>query len=112
MLTTKVFDSAQGAWADGLPIALEQHSGEGWVHVGGAVIGEDGEANGLLPPGAELERGTYQLTLDTGTYFAANELRSPYPVVRIVLEVAQEGDSMEVALELNPFGYSTHVVVS
>jgi len=110
MLTTQVFDTTQGRFADGLPVALEQHTGEAWEHIGGGVTEEDGSIDGLLPEGEDLERGTYRLTFDTGTYFAANALSSPLPVVRVVFEVARDGERLHLPLALSPHGYSTQVV--
>lgn len=108
-LSTRVFDTARGRPADGLPVALERHTGEDWRHLAGDVTGEDGRVEDLLPPGAELERGTYRLTFDTGTYFAANDMAGIYPVIRVVFEIQRDGVEHHVPLQLSPYGYATHI---
>lgn len=106
-VTTQVFDTTRGQPADGLPVALERHDGQAWKHVGGAVTNDSGLTPDLMLAG-ELARGTYRLTFDTGTYFAANDMTGFYPVIRIVFEVAQDHEHHHLPLMLSPYGYSTH----
>ncbi len=107
-LSTQVIDTSRGIPAEGLPVALERHDGEQWVHLTGATTDDDGNIPDLLPDETSLERGTYRLTFDTGTYFAANAEVSFYPVVRIVFEVQHTDEHHHLPLMLSSYGYSTY----
>ena len=104
-LSTHVLDTSRGCHADGLPVALERRGPHTWEHVDGAETDEQGRIDAIAD-GLALEEGTYRLTFDTGTYFAANDLRSVFPVVRVVLEITEPGKSYHVALALGPYGYA------
>ena len=52
--------------------------------------------------------GTYRLTFDAGTYFAANNLQGLYPVIRVVFDVTRDDDHYHLPLQLSPHGYSTY----
>lgn len=112
MLSTQVFDTTQGTFADGLPVGLERHNGEDWEHVGGGVTEEDGTVSMLFPEGEDLERGSWRLTYDTGTYFSANGLASPLPVIRVVFEIARDGQRLHLPLTISAHGYHTHIVTT
>lgn len=107
-LSTQVIDTSRGMPAEGLPVALERHDGDHWVHLTGTTTNEDGGITDLLPDDSPLKRGTYRLTFDTGTYFAANAETSFYPVVRVVFEVQQTDEHHHLPLMLSPYGYSTY----
>ncbi len=104
-LSIQVMDTSRGCHADGLPVALERRGPHTWEHVDGAETDEHGRIDALAQE-LTLEEGTYRLTFDTGTYFAANDLRSVFPVVRVVLEITEPNKTYYVALALSAYGYS------
>ena len=106
-LSTQVTDTARGCPADGMPVALERRAAHEWTHIGGAVTDERGYAEDLLGEQEELTPGTYRLTFDAGTYFAANAMQGLYPVIRVVFDVGQDGERYHLPLLLSPHGYST-----
>lgn len=108
-LSTQVIDTARGGAADGMPVALEQRTAHEWTHIGGTVTDEQGRADDLLDDSRkDLEPGTYRLTFDAGTYFAANNMQGLYPVIRVVFDVTREDDHYHLPLQLSPHGYSTY----
>lgn len=107
-LSTQVIDTSLGVAVSGLPIAIERHDGERWTHLSGTTTNEDGSVTDILPDDVHLERGTYRLTFDTGTYFAVNNQTCFYPVVRIVFEVLHHDEHHHLPLMLSTYGYSTY----
>ena len=108
-ITTHVLDTALGKPAAGVPIALEKHAADGsWQRLGQGETDADGRLRTLLPPGAPLAAGDYQLSFDTKAYFASSGQRGFYPVVRVVFSVGEASGHLHVPLLLNPFGYSTY----
>ncbi len=107
-LSTQVIDTHLGTTAEGVPVALERHDGDHWIHLTGATTNEDGSTTSLLPDEQPLARGTYRLTFDTGTYFAVSDQPSFYPVVHIVFEVQHQHEHHHLPLMISPYGYSTY----
>jgi 5-hydroxyisourate hydrolase len=97
-LTTHVLDTARGAPAQGVPVAVERLEGSSWKPLARGVTDADGRCPGLLKPG-QLERGTYRLRFDVKTPF--------YPYVEVVFDVS-DARHHHVPLLLSPFGYSTY----
>ena len=106
-LSVLVLDTARGCPAEGLFVALERHQAKEWHHIDGDAVDEHGQA-GLGD--ADLGEGTYRVTLDTGTYFAANSQPSALPVVRTVFDIsADSADSVRICVALGPYGYSVNL---
>jgi 5-hydroxyisourate hydrolase len=108
-LSTHVLDVSIGRPAAGLSITLEGRGAEdGWRTLGQGATDADGRLTGLLPPGAALAPGLYQLTFDTAAYFRARGLEGFYPFVTVTFEVTRPDEHYHVPLLLSPFGYSTY----
>lgn len=107
-LSTQVTDTAKGCPADGMPVALERRTAHEWTHIGGTVTDEYGRADDLLFNQTPLTPGTYRLTFDAGTYFAANGVQSIYPVIRVVFDVTDDQEHYHMPLLISPHGYSTY----
>jgi 5-hydroxyisourate hydrolase len=107
-ITTHVLDTSRGRPAFGVPVLLEIRAGEEWKEVGRATTDADGRARQLLPPDRSLEAGTWRLTFDLASWFAAQEVEAFYPEVTIVFLVRDPGQHHHVPLLLSPFGYSTY----
>ena len=56
----------------------------------------------------DLTAGTYRLTFDTGTWFAARHIEHFYPEVSIAFVVTDTSRHYHVPLLLSPFAYSTY----
>jgi 5-hydroxyisourate hydrolase len=106
-ITTHVLDTSRGRPASGVPVRLEMWVRE-WLEVGRAVTDSDGRARELLPPEQPLEAGTWRLTFDLGSWFAAQGIEAFYPEASIVFLVRDPGQHHHVPLLLSPFGYSTY----
>lgn len=106
-LSTHVLDLARGGPASDVPVLLEHLSGASWTVLHQARTNADGRVPTLLPPGAPAT-GTYRLTFDTASYFAATGTTGFYPFVPVVFHVARPGEHYHVPLLLGPYGYSTY----
>lgn len=100
-LTTHILDAATGVPAAGVAVVLV--TGEG-TEIARGTTDSDGRL-GLEPE--ELPRGDYVLVFDTGSYFAAQEVETFYPEVRVTFTVGSAAH-YHVPLLLSPFAYSTY----
>ena len=109
-ISTHVLDTNRGRPAAGLAVLLERrHPDRGdWKTVGQGQTDDGGRLRGLLPEGVALEAGQYRLIFDTRTYFDAQSVRTLYPTVIVVFEVAAGETHYHVPLLLGPFGYTTY----
>lgn len=106
-ITTHVLDTSRGRAAAGVAVTLEREFGDGWESAGQGRTDDDGRLDNLLDADEPLGIGTYRLTFDTGTYFAAHGAETFYPHVVVVFRVRGE-EHYHVPLLVSPFGYSTY----
>ncbi len=106
-ITTHVLDTSRGCPASGVSVRLELKVGEGWQEVGRGETDADGRARQLLSD-RSLEAGTWRLTFDLGSWFAAQGIEAFYPEASIVFLVRDARQHHHVPLLLSPFGYSTY----
>jgi|SRR4051794_2970897 5-hydroxyisourate hydrolase len=108
-ITTHILDVSRGRPASGVAVTLEmQTSAQSWEIIGKGETDADGRLKELLSPTHVLAEGVYRLTFDTKSYFAAQQLESFYPEVKIVFMVANATQHYHVPLLLSPYGYSTY----
>ena len=108
-ITTHVLDTSRGRPAAGVPVLLETRiAGGGWRVVGRGATDEDGRARGLLPPDYVLVEGSYRLTFDAASYFAAQSTEGFYTEVSVAFVVRDAGAHYHVPLLLSPYGYTTY----
>lgn len=108
-ITTHILDLTQGRPAEGVPVVLEFHTpAHGWHVLASGVSGADGRLSDLLPEGERPEPGSYRLTFDTDTYFAAHDIKGFYPAVTVVFTIEDPGEHYHLPLLLSRFGYSTY----
>jgi len=108
-ITTHILDTSSGAPARGVSVTLWQQSEtSAWKIIGKGVTDEDGRSRDLLDSNAILQTGNYQLTFDTGTYFAELQVEGFYPLVTVAFTVRDTTQHYHVPLLLSPFGYSTY----
>ncbi len=110
-LSTHVLDSATGRPAEGMAVTLsarveaDRHEGPLWRPVGVGRTNPDGRLTewgpGLSGP------GTYRLTFDTESWFAARDRECFYPEVSITFTV-NDDSHYHVPLLLAPYAYSTY----
>ncbi len=106
-ITTHVLDTSRGQPAVGVSVTLEFLAEGGWKWLGGGRTDDDGRVRDLF--GGDVLYGTYRLTFDTGTYFAASGTEGFFPLVQIVFQVGDPSRGHHVPLLLSPFGYSTYL---
>jgi 5-hydroxyisourate hydrolase len=98
-ITTHVLDATTGRPAAGVAVRL---SGVDGAPVASGHTDPDGRC--ALAP-YDVEPGTYELTFDTGGYFAE---RTFYPSVSVTFRVADGGAHHHVPLLLSPWSYTTY----
>jgi 5-hydroxyisourate hydrolase len=106
-ISTHVLDISKGRPAHGVPVVLERKEEEFWRSIKSAKTDADGRVKDLVPEG-KLVAGTYRITFDTGTYYAAENVEGFYPEAAIVFVVRDAEAHYHVPLLLSPFGYSTY----
>jgi len=106
-ITTHVLDTSRGKPAAGVLVTLERRMADGsWTPAGHAETDADGRVGALTTE--DVERGTYRLTFDIGTYFRERHVETFYPEAIIIFNVSDPGQHYHVPLLLSPWGYSTY----
>ncbi|WP_217922769.1 hydroxyisourate hydrolase [Miltoncostaea oceani] len=98
-ITTHVLDTARGAPAAGIPVALRR---DGAV-VATAVTNADGRTDAPLHEG--LEPGAYEITFSVGAYLAGEGFLDEVPVR---FRVDDPSAHHHVPLLLSPWSYTTY----
>jgi 5-hydroxyisourate hydrolase len=103
-VSTHVLDTARGAPAVGIAVALERVAVE-VEPIASGVTDSDGRVANLGPEG--LDGGTYRLRFDTRAYYAESNTGAFFPEVVVVFDVGDQ-EHYHVPLLLSPFAYSTY----
>ena len=106
-ITTHVLDTASGRPAAGVPVTLERHQDGDWIEIARGETNADGRIADWLSS-EPVDRGTYRITFDTGSYFKSRQETGFYPFVPVVFAITSPEEHHHVPLLLNPFGYSTY----
>ena len=107
-ITTHILDTSRGKPAAAVLVVLSITSGDAPRELGRGVTDADGRLRTLLPAGAPLDRGIYQLTFHTASYFTDQGVEGFYPQVTIDFEVREPAQHHHVPLLLNPCGYAAY----
>jgi len=106
-LSTHVLDAATGRPAHGVPVRLTR--GDTATVLFSAVTDPDGRHRHQNDgKDVSLAAGIYELTFDTGAYFAASGQSGFYPRVTVTFEIVDPGAHHHVPLLLSPFAFSTY----
>jgi 5-hydroxyisourate hydrolase len=107
-ITTHVLDTARGAAAAGVRVALDRETAPGtWTRVSEGTTDDDGRARSLLSEGA-LTEGAYRLVFDAGAYFQALGVQAFWREVTVEFLVRDARAHCHVPLLVSPFGSSTY----
>ncbi|MEM0900522.1 MAG: hydroxyisourate hydrolase [Pseudomonadota bacterium] len=110
-LTTHVLDTARGAPANNVKIALYRVSGNSHKKIAETMTNSDGRTDTPILPENKFKLGTYELVFFIGDYFRANEVSLPDPFFldQIPLRFGMaEDDHYHVPLLVSPYSYSTY----
>lgn len=106
-LSTHVLDTAGGTPAIGVPVVAERQDDTGtWVEVAHGQTDDDGRIGDLVA--GDLEPGSWRITFDTGTWFAAQGTTTFWGDIVVAFVVTEPSAHHHVPLLLSPFGYSTY----
>lgn len=107
-ISTHVLDIARGIPASDVPVRVERQDSSGlWKVAGSGRTDKDGRCAQLLTDDG-LSPGTYRLSFDTETYYAAQNARGMCPVVQVTVSVRQGERHLHIPLLLSPYGYTTY----
>jgi len=107
-ISTHILDTAAGAPAVGVPIALAAWKADAWTAIHSAATDVDGRVKHLLPESMTLEPGLYRVRFDTAHYYEAKRLTGLYPYVDVVFEVRPGQAHFHIPLLLTANGYTTY----
>lgn len=102
-LSTHVLDTALGAPAPGVRVALER---DGRI-LGTSVTDSDGRIR-QLAEGATLEGGVYRLIFHVGDYFRGRGRDTFWTSIVVEFRVDGRDAHYHVPILLSPYGYSTY----
>ena len=105
MISTHVLDTARGAPAVSLAVALHVREGDAWRAIAQRTTDTDGRVRSFSD--AALAAGVYRLTFDTAPYHRAHGVTPFFAEVAVTFEV-HTGGTYHVPVLLSPFGYSTY----
>lgn len=108
-ISTHILDLMSGTPANDVAVSLEKQNLTGdWQLLTSMRTDRDGRCAQLLPEGGDFVAGVYRLSFDTGSYYAARQIATLYPVVEVIL-MAREGEAQfHIPLLLSPNGYTTY----
>lgn len=107
-ISTHVLDITRGKPASGVPVSIEKKGADGaYTRLNAGHTDADGRLKELVAEG-KLTVGTYRITFDTGSYFAAQNVEGFYPEACIAFTVHDAETHYHVPLLLSAFGYSTY----
>src|SRR5271168_4312097 len=105
-ISTHILDITRGAPAQDVPVQLERQEPSGnWRILAAGRTDTDGRCTNLLPEGETLSAGTYRLTFDAASYYAAQEVDGLYPAIQITFLVRDGETHFHIPLLLTQNGY-------
>jgi len=110
-LTTHVLDTARGAPAAGLAVALYRLEGETRTVLAEMVTNADGRTDTPILPADQFRTGMYELVFSAGDYLRATGQAGAEPLFLDEVPIRfgiSEDNHYHVPLLLSPFGMSTY----
>jgi 5-hydroxyisourate hydrolase len=106
-LTTHILDTSTGKPASGVTVIVLHQQLDSWVEITRGVTNIDGRITDWLDSNTVLPGGMFKLVFETGAYFNKAAISTFYPVVEVIVTIADEAH-YHVPLLLSPYGYSTY----
>jgi 5-hydroxyisourate hydrolase len=109
-LTTHVLDTGREGPAEGVHVTLKRIDDDGGTEtLSEATTNADGRTDEPLLTAAGMERGTYELAFDVGSYYREGPMDSTFlEIVPIRFVVDDPTEHYHVPLLLSPGGYTTY----
>ncbi len=110
-LTTHVLDTARGAPAEGMEVALYRLADGQRTELARLRTNADGRTDRPILPEADFATGTYELQFHAGAWMDATGIAAENPrfldLIPIRFGMSQD-DHYHVPLLISPFGFSTY----
>lgn len=107
-LSVHVLNLQTGVPSEGVKVLLEKMEDGKWVSLSSGVTNKDGRISGLYPEGKVITPGDYKVTFETGDYYSANNLKTLFKEVPVILHIEKVDSHYHVPLLLSQYGYSTY----
>jgi 5-hydroxyisourate hydrolase len=109
-LTTHVLDTSREGPAAGVAVTLHKLDGSGGREpIARGTTNDDGRLDEPLLTADDIERGTYELVFDVGTYYEETGTASTFlETVPVRFVVSDPDEHYHVPLLLSPGGYTTY----
>jgi 5-hydroxyisourate hydrolase len=108
MITTHILDLSTGKPAAGVRVVLSSIEDGHRTAVASGVTDADGRLEDLMSEGQKLEAAIYELTFETGSYFAARGNLPFHPRISVTIEITEPEQHYHVPLLISPYGYTTY----
>lgn len=108
MISTHVLDLMAGKPASGVIVTLSRVDDGEHARIAKGVTDKDGRIKKVGAKGGMLAAGVYELTFETGAYFARKGITSFHPRVTVTIAIKDVSQHYHVPLLLSPFGYVTY----
>lgn len=105
-ITTHILDTALGQPAKDVQITLSSQSADGWQQLAIGNTDGQGRLTSLTPE--PLSPGHYQLTAETGRYFAATGRPSLFLVAQIDFVINEVGQHFHLPFLITPNAWSVY----
>jgi 5-hydroxyisourate hydrolase len=106
-LSTHILDTTLGKPAANVKLSLMELRDGVWTELAGGTTDSDGRCKTLLG-NLPLEASTYEITFMTAPYFAAQQVATLYPYVKIVFTIIDPTQHYHIPLLLTANGYTTY----
>ncbi|XP_064543191.1 uncharacterized protein LOC135431793 [Drosophila montana] len=105
-LTTHVLNTSTGKAAANIKVTTYRlEESQEWKALRPSETNSDGRCQ--LLDLSDFSKGIYKLTFHVGAYFAAQNIKTFYPAVELIVDCSEE-QNYHVPLLLSPYGYSTY----
>ncbi len=102
-ISAHVLDASAGKPAAGVAVRLAKAGGD---VLADSVTNADGRVGDLGPE--RLDPGVYQVTFESGEYFAAQGVACFHPSVSVLFTTAADQGHYHIPLLLSPYSYTTY----
>lgn len=108
MISTHVLDLMTGRPASGVVVTLSRVGEDERMPIAKGVTDKDGRIKKVGARSGVLAAGVYELTFETGAYFARKGITSFHPRVTVTIAIRDVSQHYHVPLLLSPYGYTTY----
>lgn len=107
-LSVHILNQQTGAPSPDVSVVLEKKTDTGWQKLATDRTDSNGRVKSLYPQDADMEKGVYKVTFETGDHFNKNNQDSFFPEIPVIFVVSKNNEKLHIPLLLSQYGYSTY----